>query len=156
MVWVAGAILPTTLIIATTRDTALSLSFRAHPGNALAACRRRRVLAGPLSLRRFECGGVRERSDAHDAVVVDRRAGPAPHGPRDVRRVGDRRCGGAFLALLGLVALVFAVCLFALKMLLLMVLAVLFVAGPCLSRSPRCRRSAISHGVGCSRWSGSA
>ena len=35
MVWVAGAILPTTLIIATTRDTALSLSFRAHPGNAL-------------------------------------------------------------------------------------------------------------------------
>ena len=35
MVWVAGAILPTTLIIATTRDTALSLSFRAHPANAL-------------------------------------------------------------------------------------------------------------------------
>jgi hypothetical protein len=40
--------------------------------------------------------------------------------------------GGAFLALLGLVALVFAVCLFALKVLLLMVLAVLFVAGPLL------------------------
>ncbi len=38
--------------------------------------------------------------------------------------------GGVFLALLGLVALVFAVCLFALKVLLLMVLAVLFVAGP--------------------------
>jgi hypothetical protein len=40
--------------------------------------------------------------------------------------------GSAFLALLGLVALVFAVCLFALKVLLLIVLAVLFVAGPLL------------------------
>src|ERR1700683_2751440 len=47
MVWVAGALLPTTLIIATARDTALSLSFRASPGNALL-----RVIGAVFWLRR--------------------------------------------------------------------------------------------------------
>ena len=50
MVWVAGALLPTTLIVATARDTALSLTFRANPSSALLRVHRRRVLAGAVSL----------------------------------------------------------------------------------------------------------
>jgi hypothetical protein len=132
MVWVAGAILPTTLIIATTRDTALSLSFRAHPGNALL-----RVLGAVfwLILYRFAVSNavafvnVLTHTMLSWSIVAQ-----GLHRTVLVMFGGSviLGAGGAFLALLGLVALVFAVCLFALKVLLLMVLAVLFVAGPLL------------------------
>jgi len=132
MVWVAGAILPTTLIIATTRDTALSLSFRAHPGNALL-----RVLGAVfwLILYRFAVANavafvnVLTHTMLSWSIVAQglHRTVLVMFGGSVILGVG-----GAFLALLGLVALVFAVCLFALKVLLLMVLAVLFVAGPLL------------------------
>ena len=132
MVWVAGAILPTTLIIATTRDTALSLSFRAHPGNALL-----RVVGAVfwLILYRFAVSNavafvnVLTHTMLSWSIVAQglHRTVLVMFGGSVI--VG---AGGAFLALLGLVALVFAVCLFALKVLLLMVLAVLFVAGPLL------------------------
>jgi hypothetical protein len=132
MVWVAGAILPTTLIIATTRDTALSLSFRAHPGNALL-----RVIGAVfwLILYRFAVANavafvnVLTHTMLSWSIVAQ-----GLHRTVLVMFGGSVifGAGGAFLALLGLVALVFAVCLFALKVLLLMVLAVLFVAGPLL------------------------
>ena len=132
MVWVAGAILPTTLIIATTRDTALSLSFRAHPGNALL-----RVIGAVfwLVLYRFAVANavafvnVLTHTMLSWSIVAQ-----GLHRTVLVMFGGSviLGAGGAFLALLGLVALVFAVCLFALKVLLLMVLAVLFVAGPLL------------------------
>jgi hypothetical protein len=132
MVWVAGAILPTTLIIATTRDTALSLSFRAHPGNALL-----RVVGAVfwLILYRFAVSNavafvnVLTHTMLSWSIVAQ-----GLHRTVLVMFGGSviLGAGGAFLALLGLVALVFAVCLFALKVLLLMVLAVLFVAGPLL------------------------
>ncbi len=132
MVWVAGAILPTTLIVATTRDTALSLSFRAHPGNALM-----RFLGAVfwLILYRFAVSNavafvnVLTHTMLSWSIVAQglHRTVLVMFGGSILVGVG-----GAFLALLGLVALVFAVCLFALKVLLLMVLAVLFVAGPLL------------------------
>jgi hypothetical protein len=132
MVWVAGAILPTTLIIATARDTAGSLSFRAHPGNALL-----RVIGAVfwLVLYRFAASNavafvnVLTHTMLSWSIVAQglHRTVLVMFGGSIVLGVG-----GAFLALLGLVALVFAVCLFALKVLLLMVLAVLFVAGPLL------------------------
>src|SRR5271165_6882243 len=132
MVWVAGAILPTTLIIATIRDTALSLSFRAHPGNALL-----RVLGAVfwLILYRFAVSNavafvnVLTHTMLSWSIVAQ-----GLHRTVLVMFGGSVifGAGGAFLALLGLVALAFAVCLFALKVLLLMVLAVLFVAGPLL------------------------
>ena len=132
MVWVAGAILPTTLIIATTRDTALSLSFRAHPGNALL-----RVIGAVfwLVLYRFAVTNavafvnVLTHTMLSWSIVAQglHRTVLVMFGGSVILGVG-----GAFLALLGLVTLVFAVCLFALKVLLLMVLAVLFVAGPLL------------------------
>jgi hypothetical protein len=130
MMWVAGALLPTTLIIATARDTALSLSFRASPGNALL-----RVIGAVFWLVmyrfsfRFGVAFVNTLthtmlswpivSEGLDRTVLVMFAGSAVFG-----------VGGAFLGLLGLVALVFAICLFALKVLILSVLAILFVAGP--------------------------
>jgi hypothetical protein len=132
MVWVAGAILPTTLIIATTRDTALSLSFRAHPGNALL-----RVIGAVFWLVLYRLAvanavafvNVLTHTMLSWSIVAQglHRTVLVMFGGSVIFGVG-----GAFLALLGLVALVFAVCLFALKVLLLMVLAVLFVAGPLL------------------------
>jgi len=132
MVWIAGAILPTTLIIGTTRDTALSLSFRAHPGNALL-----RVVGAVfwLVLYRFAVSNavafvnVLTHTMLSWSIVAQ-----GLHRTVLVMFGGSilGGAGGAFLALLGLVALVFAICLFALKVLLLMVLAVLFVAGPLL------------------------
>jgi hypothetical protein len=132
MVWVAGAILPTTLIIATTRDTALSLSFRAHPGNALL-----RVLGAVfwLVLYRFAvANGVAFVNVLTHTMLSWPTVAQGLHRTVLVMFGGSVifGAGGAFLALLGLVALVFAVCLFALKVLLLVVLAVLFVAGPLL------------------------
>src|SRR5438128_2969340 len=132
MVWVSAARLPTALIIATTRDTALSLSFRAHPGNALL-----RVIGAVFALVLYRFGVANAvafvnvlthtmltwpivAQGLHRTVLV-MFGGSAIFG-----------AGGAFLGLLGLVALVFAVCLFALKVLLLIVLAVLFVSGPLL------------------------
>lgn len=130
MMWVAGALLPTTLIIATARDTALSLSFRASPGNALL-----RVIGAVFWLVmyrfsfRFGVAFVNTLthtmlswpivSEGLNRTVLIMFAGSAIFG-----------AGGAFLGLLGLVALVFAICLFALKVLILSVLAILFVAGP--------------------------
>ena len=132
MVWVAGAILPTTLIIATTRDTAFSLSFRAHPGNALL-----RVIGAVFWLVLYRFGvanavafvNVLTHTMLSWSIVAQ-----GLHRTVLVMFGGSviLGAGGVFLALLGLVALVFAVCLFALKVLLLMVLAVLFVAGPLL------------------------
>jgi hypothetical protein len=132
MVWVAGAILPTTLIIATTRDTALSLSFRAHPGNALL-----RVIGAVfwLLIYRFAVSNaVAFVNVLTHAMLSWSIVARGLHRTVLVMFGGSVAlgAGGAFLALLGLVALVFAVCLFALKVLLLMVLAVLFVAGPLL------------------------
>ena len=132
MVWVAGAILPTTLIIATTRDTALSLSFRAHPGNALL-----RVIGAVfwLVLYRFAVSNAVAFVNVLTHTMLSWSiVARGLHRTVLVMFGGSVAlgAGGAFLALLGLVALVFAVCLFALKVLLLMVLAVLFVAGPLL------------------------
>ena len=132
MVWVAGAMLPTALVIAAARDTALSLGFRAHPANALL-----RVLGAVFWL-------VLYRFAVQNAVafvnVLTHTMLSWPIVARGLHRTvlvlfgGSilTGAGGAFLGLLGLVALVFAVCLFALKVLLLMVLAVLFVSGPLL------------------------
>jgi hypothetical protein len=132
MVWVAGAMLPTTLIIATTRDTALSLSFRAHPGNALL-----RVVGAVfvLVLYRFSVqNGVAFVNVLTHTMLSWPVVAQGLHRTVLVLFGGSVifGVGGAFLGLLGLVALVFAICLFALKVLLLMVLAVLFVAGPLL------------------------
>src|SRR5271166_4250538 len=132
MVWVAGAILPTTLIIGTTRDTALSLSFRAHPGNALL-----RVVGAVfwLVLYRFAVtNAVAFVNVLTHTMLSWSIVAQGLHRTVLVMFGGSViiGAGGAFLALLGLVALIFAVCLFALKVLLLMVLAVLYVAGPLL------------------------
>jgi hypothetical protein len=132
MVWVAGAMLPTTLIIATTRDTALSLSFRAHPGNALL-----RVIGAAFSLVLYRFAvknGVAFVNVLTHAMLSWPIVAEGLHRTVLVMFGGSLifGAGGAFLGLLGLVALVFAVFLFALKVLLLMVLAVLFVAGPLL------------------------
>ena len=130
MVWVAGAILPTTLIVATARDTALSLTFRANPANALL-----RTFGAVfwLVLYRFafEHGVGFVNVLTHTmlswqivAQGLDRTVLVMFGGSLLVG------AGGVFLAVLGLVALVFAICLFALKVLILMVLAILFVSGP--------------------------
>ena len=130
MVWVAGALLPTTLIVATARDTALSLTFRANPSSALL-----RVLGAVfwLVLYRFsfEHGVAFVNVLTHTmlswsivAQGLDRTVLVMFGGSLLVG------AGGVFLALLGLIALVFAICLFALKVLILMVLAILFVSGP--------------------------
>ena len=132
MVWVGGAMLPMTLIIATTRDTALSLGFRAHPGNALL-----RVVGAAFSLVLYR-SAVENGVAFVNVLTHTMLSWPiVAHGLHRTILVmfGGSvifGAGGAFLALLGLVALVFAVCLFALKVLLLMVLAVLFVSGPLL------------------------
>jgi hypothetical protein len=130
MVWVAGAILPTTLIIATARDTALSLTFRAHPGNALL---RATGAVFWLVLYRFSFKeGVAfvnilthtmlswpiVSQGLHRTVLV-------MFGSSVIFGVG-----GAFLGLLGFIALILAISLFGLKVFLLVVLAVLFVGGP--------------------------
>jgi len=130
MMWVAGAILPTTLIIATARDTALSLTLRVSPGNALL-----RFLGAVfwLVLYRF--------SFRYGVAFVDTLTRGMLSWPIVAQGL-DRTvlvmfggslligAGGVFLAVLGLVALVFAICIFALKVLILMVLAILFVSGP--------------------------
>jgi hypothetical protein len=132
MVWIAGAILPTTLIIATARDTALSLSFRAHPGNALL-----RVVGAVfwLVLYRFSVeNGLAFVNILTHTILSLPVVAQGLHRTVLVLFGGSvlAGVGGAFLGLLGLVALFFAVSLFALKVLLLMVLAVLYVAGPLL------------------------
>jgi hypothetical protein len=132
MVWVAGAMLPTALVIAATRDTALSLGFRAHPANALL-----RVSGAVfwLVLYRFTVqNGVAFVNVLTHTMLSWPIVSEGLHRTVLVLFGGSilTGAGGAFLGLLGLVALVFAVCLFALKVLLLMVLAVLFVAGPLL------------------------
>lgn len=130
MMWVAGAILPTTLIIATIRDTALSLAFRAHPGSALL-----RFIGAVfwLVLYRFsfENGVAFVNVLTHTmlswSVVAEglHRTVLVMFGASLIFGLG-----GAFLGLLGLVALVLAVSLFALKVLILVVTAILFVSGP--------------------------
>jgi hypothetical protein len=130
MVWVAGALLPTTLIIATARDTALSLTFRAHPGNALL-----RVIGAVfwLVLYRFAFeNGVAFVNVLTHTMLSWSIVAQGLHRTVLVMFGGSLLvgAGGVFLALLGLVALVFAICLFALKVLLLTVLAILFVSGP--------------------------
>lgn len=130
MMWVAGAILPTTLIIATIRDTALSLAFRAHPGNALL-----RVIGAVfwLVLYRFSFENavafvnVLTHTMLSWSIVAQglHRTVLVMFGASVIFGVG-----GAFLGVLGLVALVLAVSLFALKVLILVVTAILFVSGP--------------------------
>jgi hypothetical protein len=130
MVWVAGAILPTTLIIATAHDTAGSLTSRANPSGALL-----RFIGAVfwLVLYRF---GIR-----YGFAFVDALTETILHWP--IVAEGLHRTvlvmfggalltgnGGEFLALLGLAALVLAVSLFALKVFILTVTASLFVAGP--------------------------
>ena len=130
MVWVAGAILPTTLIIATARDTALSLSFRASPSGALF-----RFIGAVfwLVLYRF--------SFRYGVAFVDVLTHTMLSWP--IVAQGLHRtvlvmfggalltgAGGEFLAVLGLAAVVLAVSLFALKVLILTITAILFVAGP--------------------------
>jgi hypothetical protein len=130
MVWVAGALLPTTLIIATARDTALSLSLRANPGNALL-----RVLGAVFWLVLYRFGvenGVAFVNVLTHTMLSWSIVAEGLHRTVLVMFGGSLLVGsgGVFLAVLGLVALVFAICLFALKVLLLMVLAILFVSGP--------------------------
>lgn len=130
MMWVAGAILPTMLIVATTRDSALSLAFRAHPGNALLRA------TGAV----FWLVGYRFAfsSTVMFVNVLTHTMLSWPIVARGLHRTvlvmfGGSvifGAGGPFLAVLGLVALVFAICLFALKVFLLVVLAALFVGGP--------------------------
>ncbi len=130
MMWVAGAILPTTLLIATIRDTALSLTFRAHPGNALL-----RVIGAVfwLVLYRFsfENGVAFVNVLTHTmlswSIVAQglHRTVLVMFGASVIAGLG-----GAFFGLLGLVALVLALSLFALKVLILVVTAILFVSGP--------------------------
>jgi hypothetical protein len=132
MVWVAGAMLPTALVIAATRDTALSLGLRAHPANALL-----RVLGAVfwLVFYRFSVqNGVAFVNVLTHTMLSWPIVSQGLHRTVLVLFGGSvlTGAGGAFLGLLGLVALVFAVCLFALKVLLLMVLAILFVSGPLL------------------------
>jgi hypothetical protein len=132
MVWVAGAMLPTALVIAAMRDTALSLGLRAHPANALL-----RVLGAVfwLILYRFAVqNGVAFVNVLTHTMLSWPIVARGLHRTVLVLFGGSilTGAGGAFLGLLGLVALVFAVSLFALKVLLLMVLAVLFVSGPLL------------------------
>jgi hypothetical protein len=130
MVWVAGAILPTTLIIATAHDTALSLTFRASPSGALF-----RFIGAVfwLVLYRF--------SFRYGVAFVDVLTHTMLSWP--IVAQGLHRtvlvmfggalltgAGGEFLAVLGLAAVVLAVSLFALKVLILTVTAILFVAGP--------------------------
>lgn len=130
MMWVAGAILPTMLIVATTRDSALSLAFRAHPGNALLRA------AGAvfwLVLYRFAFNSATTFVNILTHTMLS-----WPIVARGLHRTilvmfGGSAifgAGGPFLAVLGLVALVFAICLFALKVFLLVVLAALYVGGP--------------------------
>jgi hypothetical protein len=130
MVWVAGAILPTTLIIATARDTALSLTFRAHPGNALL-----RVIGAVfwLVLYRFSFeNGVAFVNVLTHTMLSWSIVAQGLHRTVLVMFGASAifGAGGAFLGLLGLVALVLAISLFALKVLILVVTAILFVSGP--------------------------
>jgi hypothetical protein len=130
MMWVAGAILPTMLIIATIRDSALSLTFRAHPGNALL---RATGAVFWLVLYRFTfSNGVAFINTLTHTMLSWSIVAQGLHRTVLVMFGGSVLfgAGGTFLALLGLVALVFAICLFALKIFLLVVLAVLFVGGP--------------------------
>ena len=130
MMWVAGAILPTTLIIGTIRDTALSLTFRANPSNTLL-----RVIGAVfwLVLYRFsfENGVAFVNVLTHTmlswSIVAQglHRTVLVMFGASVISGLG-----GAFLGLLGLVALVLAISLFALKVLILVVTAILFVSGP--------------------------
>jgi hypothetical protein len=130
MVWVAGAILPTTLIIATAHDTALSLSSRANPSAALL-----RFIGAVfwLVLYRFSIRYGVAFVDALTQTILQ-----WPIVAQGLHRTVLVMFGGAlltgnggeFLALLGLAALVLAVSLFALKVFILTVTASLFVAGP--------------------------
>jgi hypothetical protein len=130
MVWVAGAILPTTLIIATARDTALSLTFRANPAGAVL-----RTLGAVFSLVIYRF------SFRYGVAFVDVLTHTMLSWP--IVAQGLHRtilvmfggalltgAGGEFLAVLGIAAVVLAVTLFALKVLILTVTAILFVAGP--------------------------
>jgi hypothetical protein len=130
MVWIAGALLPTTLIIGTTRDTALSLSLRANPANSLM-----RVLGAMfwLVLYRFSVqNGVAFVNVLTNTMLSWPTVAQGLH--RTVLVMFGASAvfggGGAFLGLLGLAALTFAITMFALKVLLLMVLAILYVSGP--------------------------
>jgi hypothetical protein len=130
MMWVAGAILPTTLIIATAHDTALSLSFRANPSAALL-----RFIGAVfwLVLYRFSFRYGVAFVDALTHTMLSWSIVAQGLDRTVLVMFGGSvlvGAGGVFLAVLGLVALVFAITLFALKVLILMVLAILFVSGP--------------------------
>jgi hypothetical protein len=130
VVWVAGAILPTALIVATARDTALSLAFRAHPGNALM-----RFIGAVfwLVLYRFAfANSVAFVNVLTHTILSWPIVAEGLHRTVLVMFGGSVifGAGGAFLGVLGLVALVLAVCLFMLKVLILTVTAILFVSGP--------------------------
>jgi hypothetical protein len=130
MVWVAGAILPTALIVGTLRDSMLSLASRAHPASSLVQFT---TAVFCLLVYRFAVmNGVAFVNVLTDTMLSWPVVAQGLHRTVLVMFGGSLLVGqgGAFLALLGLVALVFALTLFMLKVLLLVVLAVLFVAGP--------------------------
>ncbi len=130
MVWVAGALLPTTLIIATLRDSAMSLAFRAHPANALM---RFTGAVFALVLYRFTVSNVVALVNTlTDTMLSWQVVAQGLHRTVLVMFGGSLLvgAGGAFLALLGVIALVFAVLMFALKVFLFEVLRILFVSGP--------------------------
>ncbi len=130
MVWVAGALLPTTLIIATLRDSAMSLAFRAHPANALM---RFTGAVFALVLYRFTVSNVVAFVNTlTDTMLSWQVVAQGLHRTVLVMFGGSLLvgAGGAFLALLGVIALVFAVLMFALKVFLFEVLRILFVSGP--------------------------
>lgn len=130
MVWVAGAILPTALLAGTLRDSMLSLASRAHPADALM---RFTTAVFCLVIYRFAVrNGVAFVNVLTNTMLSWPVVAQGLHRTVLVMFGGSLLvgAGSAFLALLGLVALVLALTLFMLKVLLLVVLAVLFVAGP--------------------------
>lgn len=130
MVWVAGALLPTTLIIATLRDSALSLALRAHPANALV---RFTGAVFALVLYRFAVkNGVAFVNTLTNTMLSWPVVSQGLHRTVLAMFGGSLLIGqgGEFLALLGVISLVFAVSMFVLKVALFQVLHCLYVAGP--------------------------
>lgn len=130
MTWVAGALLPTMLVAGTVRDSLLSLAFRGSPGNALL-----RFVGAVfwIVLYRFAVNNMMGFVNVlTQAILSFPVVGEGLHRTVLVLFAGSvlAGVGGAFVALLALVAVVFAVSMFALKVALLSVLAGLYVVGP--------------------------
>ena len=130
MVWIAGAVLPLTLVIATVRDSALAIVFRAHPANGLL-----RFIGAVfwIVLYRFSVrNGIALVNTITHTLLSLPVVAEGLHSTLSILFGGSvlTGLGGAFLALLTLVIIVFAVCMFALKVGLLIASAALYIVGP--------------------------